>query len=57
MACVAVISASHGQNFGYKYVTKHDGHYGHQDDFNNHGEWNGNDGGHGLGGHYQDYHV
>lgn len=56
LACVGVINAhGHGDSFGYKFVTKHDGHHGH------HGGWGVNSGWNngidsGYGGH-QDYHV
>lgn len=55
--CIGVISAYHGQDFGYKYVTKHDGHYGHHGEVNTWGD-NGAQGGLNAGyGHYQDYYV
>lgn len=55
MACVSVIHGHGG--FGYKFVTKHDGHHqgGHHAE---HSEWNVNGGyNNGYDHGHQDYHV
>lgn len=52
--CIGVISAHHGQDFGYKYVTKHDGHHGGFGGWDDNGAHGGLNAGYG---HYQDYYV